>query len=238
MPLCCRWHMKADQLHPPLPASSCYLIFLALTACRENSWPQHPIFLCGHGHRGAALGLGWPCLLSSEICVFLAVKSRLGTFGGCFRTWLWSNFCCFHQIPFQKLLLKTKHLWKSAVVPYSSLFWASLRGPEWNTGGNEEVFWTASRLKILDRDLRVFFPQLCVTDLQQTILSSCSLSVTTIEMFPFFLPLSVLSIYILRSLGQGLSLDCTKADRQRHWPYLGSLSVNVITVPEQWMREK
>lgn len=75
---------------------------------------------------------------------------------------------------------------------------------------------TASWLETLDTDLRMFSSQLCVTDLQQTILSSRFLSVTMLEMFPFFLPLSVLSIYILRSLGQGLSLDCTKADRQRH----------------------
>lgn len=116
--------------------------------------------------------------------------------------------------------------------------WASLQRPEWNTGGHGVIFWTAPWLKMLDRDLRVFFPQLCVTDLQQTILSFLFLSVTTIEMFSFFLPLSALSIYILRSLGQGLSLHCTKADRQRHWPYLGSSSVNVITAPEQWMSVK
>lgn len=148
------------------------------------------------------------------------------------------KFLLFLPYPFQKFLLETKPLWMSALISYSLLFWASLQGPKWNTGGNTGFLWAASWLKTLDRDLRVFFPQLCVTDLQQTILSSCFLSVMMIEMFPFFLPLSVLSIYILGSLGQGLSLDSTKADRQRHWPCLGSLSVNVITVPEQWMSAK
>lgn len=104
----------------------------------------------------------------------------------------------------------------SALIPCNLPFWASLQAPKLNAGGNTGFFWTASWLKTLDKDLRVFFPQLCVTDLQQSILSPCFLSVTMIEMFPFFLPLSVLSIYILRSLGQGLSLDRTKADRQRH----------------------
>lgn len=155
-----------------------------------------------------------------------------------FGSLLWDSalvkLLLFLPYPFQKSLLGTKPLW----IPYSLLFWASLQGPKRNSGGNTGLFWTASWLKTLDRDLRVFFPQLCVTDLQQTILSPRFLSVTMIEMFPFFLPLSVLSIYILRSLGQGLSLDCTKADRQRHWPCLGSLSVNVITVPEQWMNAK
>lgn len=145
------------------------------------------------GCLNAAIHFCWWMLTSSHASfplriVLLVVRSKLVILGIPFWTYL--------ALPLGPLpeLLENPALVTACRDSLQLPAWASLQRPEWNTGGHRVIFLTAPWLKMLDRDLRVFFPQLCVTDLQQTILSFLFLSVATIEMF--FLSPFVCLIYL------------------------------------------
>lgn len=199
---CCGWH-KAGQFS--LLHSLQSFIFSCPSCLEDDFLNPASRFFC------------WWALRSSSGAVFLSSfgvpRGQLQTWDICFWACLWANFRQYCWDLFQEFL-RTQHLWESAKVPCSSSFWISLQGPEQSTRGNGAFFFDSFMGKDAWQRLEsVLSSALCHwPSANHFIFLFPICDVTMIEMFSFFLPLSVLSIYILRSLGQGLSLDCTKAD--------------------------
>lgn len=162
---CCGWH-KAGQFS--LLHSLQSFIFSCPSCLEDDFLNPASRFFC------------WWALRSSSGAVFL---SSFGVPRGQLQIGISVSGPAFGQTSGSTAGTSSRSSWELSISESLQRFLAALLSGYHSRDLNkapeemEPFFWTASWVKMPGRDLRVFFPQLCVTDLQQTILSSFFLSV-------------------------------------------------------------